>query len=93
MNIQELLLTSIYVLLIILLIVFIILGIKVIVVVSKTDKLLEDVQNKVSSFDSIFNFIDLAGSKVTTSLIGIVELIVSFLNKIIKRRKEDKEDE
>ncbi len=93
MELQGFLLTSIYILLIIVLVVLIILGIKLIMVIDKTDKLINDVQNKVSSFDPIFNFIDSAASSVTNSLVGIVELFIGFVNKILKKRKDEDENE
>ena len=55
MTLMEFLPMAVYILLIVLLIILIILGIKLIIVVDRTEKLMDDIQNKVSSFDSVFS--------------------------------------
>ncbi len=88
MEIVEALPVIIYVLLIVLLIIMIILGIKLIMVVNKTDKLLVDVQDKVSSFNGVFKLIDLTSEKLSIGITSIIEGIISLINKLFKRKKE-----
>ena len=76
-------------LLIILLIILIILGIKLIFVVDKTEKLIDDVQMKVKSFDSVFNFVNIVSEKLTLGVSNVVELIMGFVNKIFRRKEKD----
>ena len=89
MTFMEVLPMIVYLLLIVLLIVLIILGIRMIAVVNRTDKLLEDVQNKVSALDSIFNLVDMASSKLTTGLASMIDVVVGFVKKIFNKRKDD----
>lgn len=89
MNIVEMLPIFVNILLIILLIILIILGIKLILVVDKTDKLLVDVQDKVNSFNGIFKLIDLTSAKLSIGITNLIEGIINLINKIFKRKKED----
>ena len=89
MTFMEVLPMVVYLLLIVLLVVLIVLGIKLICVVNRTDKLLEDVQNKVSSFDNIFKIIDFTSAKLTTSLSTVIDTVVGFIKKIFNKRKGD----
>ncbi len=93
MTFIEMLPVAIYILLIILLIILIILGIKVILIVDKTNKLVDDIQGKVSSFDSIFKLVNITSEKFSSIIVGVVECIMNFVNKIINRRKDDKSNE
>lgn len=89
MNIVEMLPIFVNILLIILLIILIILGIKLILVVDKTDNLLVDVQDKVNSFNGIFKLIDLTSAKLSIGITSLIEGIINLINKIFKRKKED----
>ena len=82
-----------YILVIILLIVLIVLGIRMIFVVDKTDKLVTDIQEKISSFDSVFRFIDFTSDKLTSGVSSLIESIVGLINKVFKKRKEEREYE
>ncbi len=93
MSFVEMLPIIIYMLLIVLLIILIVLGIKIILVVDKTDKLLVDIQDKVSSFNGVFRLIDLTGEKLSIGITSIIEGLISLINKIFKRKKEDEEYE
>ena len=68
MTFVELLPMIVYILLIVLLIVLIVLGIKLIMVVDKTDKLMADIQEKVSSFNTVFSLISLTSDKLTSGI-------------------------
>lgn len=91
MVISDILITGIYILAIILLVILIILGIKLIIFVDKSEKLVDDINKKVSSFDSIFKILDYTSDKLTIGVSTIIDSIVSLINKIFKKRK--KEDE
>lgn len=93
MSFVEMLPIIIYMLLIVLLIILIVLGIKIILVVDKTDKLLVDIQDKVSSFNGVFRLIDLTGEKLSIGITSIIEGLINLINKIFKRKKEDEEYE
>lgn len=80
----------------ILLIVLIILGIKLIKTVDKTNVLLEDAYNKTKSLNGLFHVID----SVTDTLSSISDSIVGNLTAVIgkvfhrkKRRMEENDDE
>ena len=89
MTFMEFLPMVVYLLLIALLVVLLVLGIRLISVVNKTDKLLEDVQKKVSSLDNIFNIIDFTSAKLTTGVTSVIDTVVSFIKKIFNKRKDD----
>lgn len=93
MNIIDILPVIIYILLIVLLIILIILGIKLIMVINKTDKLIVDVQNKVDSFNGVFKLIDLTSEKLSMGITVIAEWLISLINKIFRKRKENDEYE
>ena len=82
----------IYILLIGLIIIGIILGIKLIITMNKIERVIDNVENKVNSLNSIFSMIELTSGKIT----GVYERIVDFISGIIDRlfignssRKED----
>ena len=78
---------------IILLIVLIILSIKLIHTIDKTNKILDDAYNKTKSLNGIFNAIDRvtdALSNVSDSLVGA---ITTGLNKVFSRKRKKKEEE
>lgn len=89
MNIVNILPVIIYILLIVLLIILIILGIKLIMVINKTDKLIVDVQNKVDSFNGVFKLIDLTSEKLSMGITIVAEWLINLINKVFKKRKEN----
>ena len=93
MNIVDILPVIIYILLIVMLIILIILGIKLIMVINKTDKLIVDVQNKVDSFNGVFKLIDLTSEKLSMGITVIAEWLIGLINKIFRKRKENDEYE
>lgn len=70
----------IYLLLIVLIVVVIILGIKMIMTVNKVDGLVEDVNKKVKSLDSLFNIIDYATDRIS----GVTDTIINFITSKFK---------
>jgi uncharacterized protein YoxC len=85
----------IYALLSILLVVLIILGIKLIDTVNKTNAVLDDIEKKSKSLDGIFATIDnvtdavsLVSDRLVDGIAGIVGKLFSFK----KKRKEEEEE-
>jgi len=93
MTLMEILPVATYILVIILLIILIILGIKLIFVVDKTDKLIADVQNKIDSLNTVFKLIDFTSDKITSGIAHVIESIVGLVNRLFRKRKEEREYE
>ena len=83
----------VYILLIILLVVGIILGIKTIITMNKVEKVVDNVNEKVKSLNSIFNIIDFTTDKIANITDKIVEFAGNIFHKIWHRKKIEKEEE
>ena len=89
----------IYILLIILLMVGIILGIKTIITMNKVEKVVDNVNEKVESLNSVFNLIDFTTDKIAAFTDRLVEVAGSVFSKLLfrnknkKRKKDDYEEE
>lgn len=84
----------IYVLLIVLIIVGIVLGVKLIITMNKVEKVVDDVQGKISALDSMFNIIEITSGKIT----GVFERVIDFVSGIVERlflgrRERNEKDE
>ncbi len=91
---NEMLPIIIYFLLIVLLIVSIIVGIKLMFTITKVDELIDDVTEKLSSFDRLFNVINFTSDRFGVITETILSFVTSKLKKIMKpKRKTKKEDE
>lgn len=92
---QILLPIIIYILLIIILIVGIILGIKTIRAVDRMEQVVEDVNQKVKSLNSLFHIIDFT----TDKLVSLSDVLVDKLSQIVtnlffnKKKKSKKEED
>lgn len=91
MNLTESLPIVIYFLIIILLIICIILGIRFIITLKKAEIVIDDINNKIQSFNGLFHIIDNVTDKIATLSDSIVNFIINIFSKIINRKK--KEDE
>ena len=80
----------IYILLIILLIVGIILGIKTIITMNKVEKVVDNVNEKVESLNSVFNLIDFTTDKIAAFTDRLVEVAGSIFSKLLFRNKNKK---
>ena len=89
MTFMEMLPMIVYILLIVLLIILIVLGVKIIFVIDKTDKLLDDVQAKVDSFNGVFKLIDMTSEKINIGVSAIIESIISLINRLFRKRKDN----
>ena len=91
---NEMLPIIIYFLLIVLLVVSIIVGIKLIFTITKVDELIDDVTEKLSSFDRLFNVINFPTDRFGVISETVISFITSKLKKLMKpKRKTKREDE
>ena len=81
-----------YVFGIILLIVLIILGIRMIQMLDKVDRIIDNVEEKVNSFNGFFEILDKTGYGI--SMIGdkVINLFSSIISRIFNKNKRDEED-
>jgi len=99
----ETLLMIIYILLIGFLIVAILIGIKLLGTLGKVNEILDDVHEKISSLDKIFEIVSIAGDRMAAVTEGAFGFLTSITSKLFgkskKRKKrakieeEDEEDE
>ena len=93
-KIKDFLPIIIYFLLIVLLVVSIIVGIKLIFTITKVDELIDDVTEKLSSFDRLFNVINFTTDRFGVISETVISFITSKLKKLMKpKRKTKREDE
>lgn len=74
-----------------LLVIGIILGIKLIITIDKTNAILDDVSKKVATLDTVFGFIDGVSNKMAYLGGKLTQGVVGLINKItgLKRRKDE----
>lgn len=82
-----------YVLASILLVVLIILGIKLIKAVDKTNEILTDTYNKTKSLNGFFNMIDTLTDTLSNLSDNLVSGISGVIGKIFHRRSKKEEDD
>lgn len=76
---------------IILLGVLIVLGIRLIQMLERADKILDNVEEKVNSLNGVFNVINKATTGIDLISSKVVNTIVDMFSKIFKRKKEDED--
>lgn len=76
----------------VLLIVLIILGVKLIYTVNKTNAILDDAYNKTKSLNGLFNAIDSITDTVSMLSDSIVGSITNVLGKVFHKKKNKKEE-
>lgn len=69
------------------LIILIILGIKLIMILNKVDRVVDNVEDKVNSLNTAFTIID----KTTESIVGIGNTLVGAVNSVVSRVLNKKE--
>ena len=89
----EILPIIIYVLVAILLLVLIILGIKLIETVNKTNAVLDDLERKSKSLNGIFDTIDSVTDTVSLISDKLADGISSVIGKVLNFKKKKKKDE
>ena len=92
-DLNTLLTVCLYILGIILLIVLIVLGIKCIRILGKVDKLVDDVEVKVSSLDGLFNIVDRVTDGIVLASDSIISSGSDFISRLFRKKKEDDLDE
>ncbi len=83
----------IYILLIILLVIGIVLGVKTIITMTKVEKVVDNVNEKVESLNGIFSFIDFTTDKIAGFTDRVVELVGNLFNKFFLKSKGKKDSE
>ena len=83
----------IYLLLSILIIVLIILGLKLLKTVEKVNNMLDDVNNKMSSFDGILGFIETTGDYISAFGEKTMSFLYDKFNKIFNKKKGESDHE
>lgn len=81
-----------YALAAVLLIVLIILGIKLINTINKTNIILEDAYNKTKSLNGLFNIIDSVTDTLSTVSDTLVASITNIVGKVFRRGKKKKKE-
>lgn len=79
----------IYILLIALLIIFIILGIRLIKFMSKMDKVIDDVEDKIHKTDNVFGLIDRTADFASNVSDKVISGIFNFVSNIFKKKGND----
>lgn len=82
----------IYLFLIALIIIFIILGIKLIKTLTKIDKLIDDVEDRVHKTDNMFSLIDKTADIASNVSDKIIAGIFNFVSNIFKKRGNDENE-
>ena len=90
---KEFLIIDLIIALLVLVIIFIIIGIKLIKTISKIDKTLEVIDDKLTKTDSVFNIFEKTGSFVDEISDKVVLLITNLIGKFINRKKGNDLDE
>lgn len=83
----------IYILLIILLIIGIILGMRLISAMDKVDTVLDNVQRKVNSLNSLFSVIDFTTDKISAFSDKVVDVVSGFISRIGRKKTKSVEEE
>lgn len=92
MTVADVLPVILYILGSILLVVLIILGIKLIVAMNKIQVIVDDINKKVSSLDSLFSIIDTTTDKLAILSDRMVDGITFIIKKIFKTKKGKEEE-
>ena len=92
MDVLEFLPIVLYLLGIALLIILIILGIKLIHTVDKTNDILDDAYNKSKSLDGVFDAIDNVTDALSTVSDTVVGALTSFVGRVFSRKKSKKKE-
>lgn len=92
-NLGEVLPIFLYFFGIILMIVLIYLGIRIIQIVDKLDRVLDNVEDKVNSLNGLFNVINKATSSIDLISTKIVTSITDNISKLFKKKMKKEEND
>lgn len=93
MDVNEFLSITTGIFTIILLIVGIILGIRLIQVINKADRVLDNVEAKVNSLNGVFSIVNKAGDGLEYIGNKVIDTFTSIFSRFLKKKKEEIEDE
>ncbi len=88
MTVAEVLPVILYILGAILLVTLIVLTIKLIITMNKIEKVVDNITEKVSALDKLFDIVGLVTGKFTAVTDKIVDVISSAIEKVFKRKGE-----
>ncbi len=88
MTVSEVLPVILYILGAILLVCLIVLTIKLIITMNKVEKVVDNITEKVSTLDKMFEIIGLVTGKFTAVTDKVVDIVTSAIEKIFKRKDE-----
>lgn len=88
MAIEEILPVILYILGAILLTALIVLTIKLIITMNKIEKVVDNISEKVSTLDKVFEIVGLVTGKFTVVTDKIVDTVASIIEKLFKRKGE-----
>ena len=80
-----------YVLGIVLVGILIIIGVKLIYTLDKTNNILDDIEKKSKSLNGVFDMVDNVTDSLSIISDTVVEGIVGLISRIFKKRKKEKE--
>lgn len=89
---SELLPIIIYVLLVILLVVLIVIAFKVLKTMNKVERVVDDVETKVSSLNNFFKVLSFTTDKIAGFSDSIVNKITSLISNIFSRKKGEEDE-
>lgn len=92
-NLDEFLILTLYICLIILVIIFIVLGIKLIKTLKKVDNVIDDVSGKMNKVNGVFDIIDKTTDYASSISDKIIVAISNFVNVLFKKKKGNDENE
>ena len=92
MTLNEILPIILYLLGSILLVILIILGIKLINVMNKMERVVDDINTKVSSLNGVFSIIDATTDKLSLLSDRMVDGISSLIRKLFARKNKKEEE-
>ena len=75
------------------LVVFAVVGVRLIKLLDKTDKILDDVDGKVKSLDNLFEAVDKVGYGVNYLTGSLVKKAGSILNSVVDRKSKKRKDD
>lgn len=81
------------ILLIVLLVVSIILIIKCIYIIDKARAILQNVEDKVNSLNTLFSVIELINTKIATVTDKVTSFVESIIDKLFNKKKKDLHDD
>lgn len=83
----------IYIALIVFIVVAIILGIKLIIVITKAERVVDNVEKKVNALNGLFNIIEATSNKINGVYEKLFSILSSAVTKVLKKKDEEEEYE